>query len=172
MTMIPPSSILAAVLVGCGPSVDDEPEPVGTLEFSYGFHEGWGHDGYGTGEWYRLGRRVEFIPEQNPYDEWKCGMLTERAYDDIERTIAALDPDVDYDFEAGHEECLWSHSPSAYVHVEGHPYSPFSCDFFCCRDELFMVGLVYFLAHGELAGETWEFDGEPYVATEADEPCE
>jgi hypothetical protein len=89
------ASALAVLALACGPSIADEREPLGTLEHEYGPWTGGGH-GWASGEWYRLDRRIELVPEQNPYLRPMCGTLTDAAYDELEATIAALDPSVDY----------------------------------------------------------------------------
>jgi hypothetical protein len=155
------AAMIACLAAGCGPSVDDEPEPLGVLEY-----------GSYTGGWYRLERRIEFVPDpEYGFNPPQCAYLTEHAYEKIEDTIAALDPTVDYDFGAEGAECLYFDDFGA-VYLEGFEHSPFSCGIFCCRDELARVSSTYLHVWNNLDGEFIEVDGEPYVAVDFDRSCE
>jgi len=162
-------SVVTSALA-CGPAVDDEPERIGHLEYDYGYWATWG-DGWETGEWYRSGRRIELFPEQNPYLTHLCGTLTDEAYDHLERTIAALDPNVDYALPPG-ESCGWSDGPGSRVHLEGFAHSPFLCDWLCCRDELAWIASTYFLAANELSDDPIEVHGQSFPVIDADLPCD
>jgi len=169
MTKAITASIVAALIAGCGPSIDEEPERIGHLEYEYWPSVGL-NVGREAGEWYRSGRRVEFFPEKNPYLVHVCGMLTHEAYGQLERTIAALDPSADYELAPG--ECRWYDAPSAVVHLEGFAHSPFFCDAFCCRDELGRIPGTYFLAANELSDDPIEVHGQQYPVIEVDESCD
>lgn len=169
MTKAITAFLVAAFVLGCGPSANDEPDRVGHIEYEYG---PWTapNVGWEAGEWYRSGRRIEFWPEKNPYEPHVCAMLTPEAHDQLERTIAALDPSADYELASG--ECGWSDAPSALVHLEGFAHSPFSCDWLCCRDELARIPSTYFLAANELADDPIEIHGQPYPVIDVDESCD
>jgi len=98
-------------------------------------------------------------------------MLTERAYEDVQSTLESLDPSVDYDYALGEEDCAYSDSPAAQIHIDGFEHSPFSCDSFCCRPELAGVPHVHLHVMNNLAGRVLEVDGEPYVAIDSEIPC-
>lgn len=156
--------LVAACALACGPTVrDEEPEPLGALEYEYAVWPG--------GDWYRLERRVEYVPGEAAWDQPKCGFLTERAHGELEAAIAALDPNVDFGDGCRGDDCGYSDCPDAWVHLEGFEHSPFSCDLYCCPDALRTIPWVYFHAANNLAGDVFEIDGEPYVATEPDQPC-
>jgi hypothetical protein len=163
------ASALAVLALACGPSIADEREPLGTLEHEYGPWTGGGH-GWASGEWYRLDRRIELVPEQNPYLRPMCGTLTDAAYDELEATIAALDPSVDYPPPA--DRCGWSEGPSARVHLEGFTHGPFSCDWLCCHDELAWIPSLYFLATNELSEDPIEVHDQPFPVIDIDWPCD
>ena len=156
------TSLLVMLLLGCDPGSEgsDETGPIGYLEF-----EG------GVSLIYRDGHRVEVASVLDPNQPPSCGMLTERAYKDLQRTIESLDPSVDYDYELGEEDCAYSDSPAAQIHIEGFVHSPFWCDSFCCRPELAGVPTVYLHVTNNLVGRVLEVDGEPYVAIESEIPC-
>jgi hypothetical protein len=97
-------------------------------------------------------------------------MLTPEAHSQLERTIAALDPSLDYELAPG--ECSWQDAPSAFVHLEGFAHSPFWCDSFCCRDELGRIPSTYFLATNELSDDPIEVHGQAYPVVDVDEPCD
>jgi hypothetical protein len=155
---------VVAFSLACGPTADDQqPEPLGALEYEY--------HGWPGGEWYRLERRVEYVPGEAPWDQPQCGFLTERAHEDLEAAIAALDPSVELGDECYRDDCGYSDCSDAWVHLEGFDHSPFSCDFLCCPAELQTVSWVYFHAANNLSGLVFEIDGEPYAAIEPDQPC-
>jgi hypothetical protein len=169
MTKTITAFVVAAFFLGCGPAADDEPDRVGHIEYEYG---PWAARGVGweAGEWYRAGRRIELWPEKNPYEPHVCAMLTPEAYDELERTIAALDPNVDYALADG--ECSWQDAPSAVIHIEGFTHSPFWCDWVCCREELVLIPSTYFLAANELSDDPIEIHGEAYPVVDVDESCD
>lgn len=146
-------------LLGCEPTDDDTSSEPGNLEYESSLLE-----------IYRRDNRIDVIPT-DPNGERRCGILTARALRDIQDTIDALDPSADYDFETGDEECSWSESPAAQIHLEGFEQSPFSCDELCCRPDLGMVASVYFLALNNLDGMIFDLDGEPYVAIDPEMSC-
>jgi len=154
--------MLALFLVACEPQEHgtEQTTPVGHLEL-----EG------GVNEIYRDDHRIEIVSVSDPNQSPSCGMLTERAYQDLKATIESLDPSVDYDFETSEQECSYFDSPGAQIHIEGFEHSPFSCDAFCCRPELSMIPIVYLHASNNLIGTVLEVDGEPYVAIESEIPC-
>jgi len=155
--------LVALLLAACDAERGDgdgEPASLGQLEYAGGVNE-----------IYREGHRVEVVVVTEPDHPRACGFLTDRAYDDIEQTIAALDPKVDYDFERGNEPCKYSDSPAAEIYIEGFEHSPFSCDSFCCRPELSTVAITYLHVANNLEGTVLEVDGEPYVAIDPEKPC-
>jgi hypothetical protein len=156
-------AIIATFSSACGPQVDDEERPPGELELEY-------EDS--RGRLYRLERRVEVIYDYEREDglRGKCGFLTDRAYDDLESTLAALDPGVDYGDHPA--DC----SPDeALVHVDGFEHSPFECSLECCRSGLTWAALVYHMILVNLDGTIPAIiignERDPYVAIEPDQPC-
>jgi len=152
---------------GCDSSSGDPSRPQGTLEYEGGVFEG-----------YRLERRIEivagdqFVPTMNASNDGRgCGILTDRAFDQLETTIAGLDPGVDYDFGERDEECSYTDNPAARIYLPGFEHSPFSCDEFCCNEDLMGVPLVYLHVFNNLAGTVLVVDGEPYVAIDPDQSC-
>lgn len=156
--------LVTACALACGPTIhDDEPEPPGVLEYELA--------GWPGGKWYRLERRVEYVPGEAPWDEPRCGFLTERAHEELETAIAALDPNMSFGDECLRDDCGYSHCPNAWVHLEGFEHSPFACDLHCCPEGPWMVPWIYLNASNNLSGIVFEVDGEPYVVTEPDQPC-
>lgn len=150
------ATAFASLIPSCGPEVAEEPEALGTLEYEHSY-----------ARIYRSEHRVEIIHVQRETDRHECGILTERAYTELEETLAALDPDVDYGYDSEDQDC----TPGGFIHIEGFEHSPFACDFQCCRRELARAGLIYSLIEYHFDGGTLEFDGEPYVVVEPNEPC-
>jgi hypothetical protein len=99
----------------------------------------------------------------------ECGLLTDRADGELESTIAALDPSMDYGYDAEAQEC--ESSPGAWIHIEGFEHSPFACSWMCCRPELIRAALIYSLVESHFVGLMPLVDGEPYVAIEPDRLC-
>jgi hypothetical protein len=151
------ASIITAFASACGPRVDDEERPPGELVYEDSFER-----------LYRLDRRVEVIYDYERQDglEGKCGILTDRAYDELQSTLAALDPNVDYGEHP--TDCAPNH---ALVHVEGFEHSPFECGDSCCHRDLFLAVFVYTMIFTNFDGGHPTIDGEPYVAIEPDRPC-
>ena len=149
--------IIAAFTSACGPRVDDEERPPGELVYEDSFER-----------LYRLDRRVEVIFDYERQDglEGKCGVLTDRAYEELESTLAALDPSVDYG-----EHPVDCRPSEALVHVDGFEHSPFECSFECCHRDLFSAVFVYTMIFTNFDGGSPTIDGEPYVAIEPDQPC-
>ena len=149
--------IIVAFASACGPRVDDEEHPPGELVYEDSFER-----------LYRLERRVEVIYDFERDDglEGKCGILTDRAYEELESTLAALDPSVDY----GEHPAGCSPNP-ALVHVDGFEHSPFECSISCCHPDLYWAMVVYNMALNNFDGGYPTIDGEPYVAIEPDQPC-
>jgi hypothetical protein len=148
---------IAALPLACGPRVDDEERPPGELVYEDSFTR-----------LYRLDRRVEVIYDFERDDalEGKCGILTDRAYDELESTLAALDPSVDYGEHPA--DC----SPSqALVHVDGFEHSPFECGFECCHRDLYSAVFVYTMIFTNFNGGHSVIEGEHYVAIEPDVAC-
>jgi hypothetical protein len=152
------ASIAACLVMACDPQAPDEPEPLGGLEFEHSYVR-----------IHRLDRRVDVVLVEGDEERRECGVLSDRAYVELEDTLAALDPREDYGYDAAVDQCTTP--PGASVHIEGFDHSPFSCDFQCCRGELARAGLVYSLIEYHFHGGTLPIDGEPYVAVERDEPC-
>jgi hypothetical protein len=152
------AALCASLAMACGPEAADEPEAPGVLEYEHPYTR-----------LYRLGPRIDIVQEEGDVEVRACGMLTERAYTELEDTLAALDPSEDYGHDPQAEDC----TPGAWVHIEGFEHSPFECDFQCCRRELTRAGVIYFLVDSYFAGfeDPLVFDGVPYVVIEPDEPC-
>lgn len=160
MRRITSAVLCASLATGCGPEAAAEPEAPGVLEYHHPYIR-----------LYRLGRRIDafvVLAVEDP-EHHECGMLSERAYNELEDTLSALDPDVDYGRDPVGSHC----PPGAWVELEGFEHSPFACDFMCCRPELARVALIYFLISSYFGGydRPFEIDGEPYVVIEPDEPC-
>jgi hypothetical protein len=150
------ATAFALLALSCGPEVADEPEALGTLEYEHSY-----------ARIHRTEQRVEIVHVQRETERRECGILTERAYTELEDTLAALEPDVNYGHVPEAQDC----TPGARIHIEGFEHSPFACDFQCCQRELARAGLIYSLVEYHFDGGTLEFDGEPYVVVEAEEPC-
>jgi hypothetical protein len=152
------TSGIAALLTGCGPEVDDEVgAPPGILEYE---------DPYAR--YYRSDRRMDVVAVDPMLGRSGCGLLTDRAYDDLTNTIAALDPSLDYRVQTG---CPQSGPPKDLLYIEGFDHSPFSCAWYCCHEELIRATTVYFAVGSNLWGQYPAVDGEPYVALEPVMPC-
>jgi hypothetical protein len=155
---------IAAFSFACGPQVDDEEGEPGELELEY-------EDS--RGKLYRLDRRVEVIYDYEREDglQWKCGFLTDRAYDELESTLAALDPSVDYGDHP--PDCT---PDEALVHVDGFEHSPFECSLDCCRSGLTWAALVYHMVlvsfDGNMPAIVIGNERDPYIAIEPDQPCQ
>lgn len=155
MDKIVVSSVFACVATSCGPDVDDDDgDPPGALEFEMP-----------VAKFYRLDRRVEMVGRDPAVDPSGCGLLTDRAHDEIIRTLDELDPSAEYDFP----EC--DYDPEGSVHIEGFVHSPLACSWYCCHLDLLPIALAYFAAGSNLDGQYPSIDGEPYVALEPDVPC-
>lgn len=151
---------LLLLLAACEPDeANDGTTPPGALEY-----EGTVHNGY------RLDRRVDIVPV-DPDRPSSCAYLTDRALRDIEDTIAALDPSIDYGFEASGQACAYIHSPGAQIHLAGFQLSPFSCDELCCHEDLAAIARVYFHVANNLEDTVFEVDGEPYLAIDPEQAC-
>jgi hypothetical protein len=131
MTKLLTGMLALAFIAGCGPAVDDEPEPVGELALEY-------EDS--RGRLYRLDRRVEVIYDYEREDglQEKCGFLTDRAYDELESTLAALDPSAD---DGDHPADCDTYG--ALVYIDGFEHSPFECTHECCHRDLVWAAVVY-----------------------------
>jgi hypothetical protein len=147
-------SAAVACAASCGPEVDED-VPSGELVYADAFNE-----------IYRLDRRVEVVAVDPMFGKDGCGFLTDRAYEDLETTIAALDPSKDY--VADPEMCQTFEK----VYLEGFEHSPFECVWLCCHPDLLPVAVVYFAILNTLIDKPPSIDGEPYVALEPDRPCE
>jgi hypothetical protein len=143
-----------ACTASCGPELNEEPSR-GELVYSDDFKD-----------IYQLDRRIEVVARDPMYGKSGCGYLTDRAYEDLERTIAALDPSKDYVVDP--ERC----STSVMVYIEGFEHSPFECVWLCCHPELVRVALVYLAVISNLSSQEPVIDDVPYVALEPDRPCE
>lgn len=156
-TMRKPLTLLVATfLLACGPEAGEEDDIPGDLVYEQ------------SGErLYRTDRRIDVIFDYERDDglDGKCGFLTDRAYDDLETTLAALEPSADY----GHGTDCNSHG--ALVHIDGFEHSPFDCSYECCHPDLRRAAIVYSVILNNFIGLTPPYDGEPYVAIEPDPPC-
>ena len=147
-------TVAAAVLAAsCGPEVDEDAPP-GELVYSDAYKE-----------IYRLDRRVEVVAVDPMFGQNGCGYLTDRAHDDIETTIASLDPSKDY---VAPDTC----DAFEKIYIEGFEHSPFECYWMCCHSDLVPIALVYFAIFETLSARPPSIDGEIYVALEPDRPCE
>ena len=146
--------VTAACAASCGPEVDEDVPP-GELVYSDVF-----------AEIYRLDRRVEVVAVDPMFGKDGCGFLTDRAYEDLETTIEALDPSMDYVTDP--ERC----QATEQVYIEGFVHSPFACNWICCHLDLAPVATVYFAIQETLSGGPPNINGELYVALEPDRPCE
>jgi hypothetical protein len=153
------ASTIAVLALACGPEASDEDDLPGKLVYE---------DSYT--KVYRLDRRIDLVIEQEHGERRECGFLTDRAHDELEATIDALDPGVDYGYDADVLDC--NYRPMAWVHIEGFEHSPFECSWMCCRPELIWVAVVYSMVINNVYGATPIYEGEPYVALEPDRPCE
>jgi len=150
---------IAAFALACGPRVDEEEHTPGELVYEDSYER-----------LYRLDRRVEVVFDYERADglEGKCGILTDRAYDELESTLAALDPTVDYGHDPEILDC--TRSP-AWVHIEGFDQSPFECGISCCHPDLYWAVFVYTMILNNFDGGHPIVEGEPYFAIEPDVPC-
>lgn len=149
-------NVLAAMVfaASCRPE-SDEDTPPGELVYSDTIEE-----------IYRLDRRIEVVAVDPVRGLQGCGYLTDRAYEDIDTTVEALDPRKDY--LADPERC----DALDKVYIEGFEHSPFACDWICCNLDLAPVATVYFAILQTLSDKPPNIDGEIYVALEPDRPCE
>ncbi len=149
-------SIFAMLAVACGPEVGDEDAPPGTLVYEDS------HVGL-----YRLDRRIDIVIVEEQGERRECGLMTDRAFDDLESALAGLDPSVDYGHDPEPQEC----SAREEIYIDGFEHSPFECNLQCCHPELRRVAVVYTMVINNVYGATPIIDGEPYVALEPDQPC-
>lgn len=170
MRKVVSASLCALLAVACGPEATDEPEAPGVLEYERP-----------QLRLHRLDRRIDafFIRYMGDVEHHECGMLSERAYTELEETLAALDPAVDYGCNPETQDC----NPETLIHIEGFEHSPFACDVPVdiegsddspfCRPELSHAALIYWLIGSYFEGfeDPFVLDGEPYVVVEPDEPC-
>lgn len=148
--------IAAMFQLACGPQAGGEDDPPGELVYEQ------------SGErLYRTDRRVDLVFDYERDDglEGKCGFLTDRAYDDLESTLAALEPSADYAHDAG---CS---TYGALVHVDGFEHSPFDCSYECCHPDLRRAAIVYSVILNNFIDLMPPYDGEPYAAIEPEQPC-
>jgi len=143
----------------CGPQAAEEDDVPGELVYEQP-----------SDRVYRLGRRIDVSTEYPGVEDkdWKCGFLTDRAYDDLESTLADLDPSVDYGYDPDVLDCERS---DALVYIEGFEHSPFECSYECCHTDLYWAAVVYSMIINNFFGGYPIIDGEPYVAIEPDQPC-
>jgi hypothetical protein len=155
------TAIVMVFMAACGPEAaddDGDDTPRGVLVYEHP-----------ASELYRLDRRIEVVSVDPMRSRDGCGYLTDRAHDDLETTIDALDPTVDYGEWTG---CLQTHDPKGLVHLDGFAHSPFVCDWDCCHPDLGRVSLVYFIVENNLFDQQPVVDDEPYFALEPGRPCE
>jgi hypothetical protein len=150
------ASTLAMLAVACGPEVGDEDDVPGTLVYE---------DSYTR--LYRLDRRIDIIIREEHGERRECGLMTDRALEELESTLAGLDAAVDYGDDPETLEC----SPTERIYIEGFDHSPFECNWQCCHPDLQWVAVVYNMVINNVYGGTPTIDGEPYVAIEPDQPC-
>jgi hypothetical protein len=149
---------IAAFASACGPHVADAAHPPGELVYQDSFKR-----------LYRLDRRVEVVYDYERDDgrDGRCGILTDRAYDELENALAELDPSVDYGEHPA--DCSTS---GVLIHVDDFEHSPFECSFSCCQRDLYRAAFVYTMILIDFCFQPYiEIEGEPYVAIEPDQPC-
>jgi hypothetical protein len=150
-------AIIATFASACGPRVVDEDRPPGELVYEDSFLR-----------LYRLDRRIEVIYDYEREDglEGECGILTDRAYEELETTIESLDPSKDYVVDQ--EECEVIDG----VYIDGFEHSPFACYWLCCHSDLLPIATVYLAVLETFSnGDPPTINGESYVALEPDHPC-
>jgi hypothetical protein len=159
MAMGKPFITLAVMMftLACGPEAGGEDDIPGKLEYEQIYNRV-----------YRLDRRIDVSFETENGERWECGMLTDRAYEELETTLAALDPNTDYGYDPDVLDCERS---QALVHIEGFAHSPFNCSYRCCHPDLHGAVVVYSMILNNFYGAHPTIDGEPYVAIEPDDPC-
>lgn len=145
---------LTLAALGCGPEIDDADDPPGMLEYEDPFVR-----------YYRLGRRVDIVGTDPATDPSGCGLLTDRAYEDLAGTLDQLDSNAEYEAP----DC--DYDPESLVYIEGFARSPFLCDWYCCHHDLLPIALVYFAAGSTIDGPDPNINGEIYVALKPDMPC-
>jgi hypothetical protein len=143
---------IVAWVASCGPEVDEDMPP-GELVYADAIKE-----------IYRLDRRIEVVAVDPMLGRDGCGYLTDRAVDDIETTLASLDPSKDY---VPPDTC---HALEK-VYIEGFEHSPFKCFWMCCHADLVPIALVYFAILSTVTDKPPNIGGEPYIALEPDQPC-
>lgn len=148
--------VIMTFLIACGPEAGEEDDIPGELEYEQIYNRV-----------YRLDRRIDVIKELPGEDieRRECGFLTQRAHDDLENTLAALEPSADYDPDA------MCNTHGALVHIDGFEHSPFDCTYECCHPDLIRAAIVYHVILNNFIGLMPPYDGEPYVAIEPDQPC-
>ena len=153
------AALCALLATSCGPEAPAETEAPGVLEYHHPYLR-----------LYRLDRRIDVVmlDWERTIESRDCGMLSDRAYSELEETLSALDPNVDYGLDPTGYNC----PPAAWVDLESFEHSPFACDFQCCRSELARAGLIYFMIDSYFGGQgPFEIDGAPYVVIDPNEPC-
>lgn len=150
---------ITTFVLACGPEAGGEKDIPGRLEYEQRDEQV-----------HRLDRRIDasFKYPGEDSERWKCGVLTDRAYDELEGTLAALDPSVDYGYDP---DALGCDRPDALVHIEGFEHSPFECSYACCQPDLYWAAVVYSMILNNFDGIHPVIEGEPYVAIEPDLPC-
>lgn len=139
-----------------------------------------------SGGLYRLDRRVEYVasdgiaPAERPSYEG-CGYLTERAEVEIDRVLAELDPNEEYEVDVAACQRRWGQDASSgKIHIEGFIHGPFICGDMeeCCANELAELrGLydrvvAYLQGFGEENDATLAMFGiETYPMIEAEHAC-
>jgi hypothetical protein len=149
------------VALGCGPEPGDPGEDhdvPGQLEYEQLYNR-----------LYRLDRRVDasFAYPGTEGEDWRCGLLTDRAYDELESTLAALDPSADY---GQHRPDCDTHG--ALIYIAGFEHSPFACSYECCHPVLSSAAVVYSVILNNFVGGYPVVEGERYVAIEPELPCQ
>jgi hypothetical protein len=152
------ASAVAILTLACGPKAGDDDAPPGELVYEAPYESV-----------YRLDRRIDVVMRQEHGERRECGFLTDRALNELESTIDALDPGVDYGYDADLVDC--DYEPMAWVHLDGFEHSPFQCSWMCCRSELLGAAFIYAMVIHTFHGGTPNIEGEPFDVIEPDQPC-
>lgn len=130
---------------------------------------------------YRLDRRVTIVL-RSPTGAAElvrvsaCGVLTEQAAADIDRTIDALDPAGEHAVDAQACRDRYGEDVTASrIHIDGFVHDPFVCASECCAEELVSLLRLYTWVWAGLEGQEDELAAtglERYDALEPGRRCD